>query len=573
MDSNQKNDATTDAADGNNQGSAATAGGGVSVAGTSAAATTETTPASQTKRHYSNLGTMGDSMKHTDYKTKATAAATSTSTPAVAVAATTTNLFEVSSNPTPPVYMDNINHNSFSGMNNTNNNDNDTGTGNDGNAFLFSSLRSLSSDPHSSSSMYNSNNNNSTGSSHTGNTITVSGLFGDLNANFWMSGNSLLFESIHSDEDLFNSTSAGVAGTGASFSSSASQLSATATSAAGSPMATATATHPLLESMKKEPQTPQQRQEQGQRQSALAPWDDRNHHEERIPHQHQYQPLPRVGSGGTPVAAGSSSSSSAMPRPKVPVSAHQIQHPHPQPSVVPNTTVQYKLQNMNVSERQRGTHDLHGMSEVVPEDPVVIEALLQQMNKYIVASYCHELLVVNTTTNNDNHSSILGWAFTEHPEYVGNEKLRFLRAQWYDPKQAVAAMAVYYYKKWLYFGRSLDTVCCDLTLQRFSATDLHYFQQGAMQMVEDRDRAGRTVSITFLKAWESVPIESAVRVRTKSQQEIWLPPVYCFYYLYLYQHFWGIPDTFCKNHVCLLYNKFVSILIVVVILSLFLSQK
>ena len=182
--------------------------------------------------------------------------------------------------------------------------------------------------------------------------------------------------------------------------------------------------------------------------------------------------------------------------------------------------VQSKLKNMSMSQRQRGMFDLHGMSEVATEDPAVIQQCLIEMNKHIIALYYHSIMAMknNNTNQNDTQndgstdtgSSTLGWAYTNYPEYVGKEKLKFLRANSYQPKQAVQAMSVYYEKKRYYFG--LGNLCQDITMELLTDTDLFYYKQGGVQLLEGRDRSGRTVSMSFGKRYEYVPIDSAVRV-------------------------------------------------------------
>ena len=196
--------------------------------------------------------------------------------------------------------------------------------------------------------------------------------------------------------------------------------------------------------------------------------------------------------------------------------------PHRPPAKQDTAVQSTNIHNLTVKERQIGTCDLYGMSELIQENPIKIKQLLKFMDKYIISLYClssgyssassdysSQTQTSHTQTNNTT-SSALGWAYLNHFQYVQDEKLKFLRAKIYNPKQAVKAMALYYTKKKLYFG--IKNLGKDITMSMLTDNDVCYLKQGGIQMIAGgtRDKFGRTISIQFGKIWECIPIESSV---------------------------------------------------------------
>jgi hypothetical protein len=194
--------------------------------------------------------------------------------------------------------------------------------------------------------------------------------------------------------------------------------------------------------------------------------------------------------------------------------------PHRPPAKQDTAVQSTNIHNLTVKERQIGTCDLYGMSELIQENPIKIKQLLKFMDIRIVSLYCHSSGGYSSASTDSSQSqtsqtnytsSALGWAYLNHFQYVQDEKIKFLRAKNYDPKQAVKAMAVYYTKKNSYFG--IENVGIDITMSMFTESEICYLKQGGIQMMAGgtRDRFGRTISIQFGKIWECIPIDSSVR--------------------------------------------------------------
>ena len=79
------------------------------------------------------------------------------------------------------------------------------------------------------------------------------------------------------------------------------------------------------------------------------------------------------------------------------------------------------------------------------------------------------------------------------PSHVSNKKIRmkFLRAEDYDPKKAAERIVRYFEHKLEVFG--MDKLVEDIRLSDFTAQELEEVKDGIMLVLDKRDRAGRAI--------------------------------------------------------------------------------
>jgi hypothetical protein len=102
-------------------------------------------------------------------------------------------------------------------------------------------------------------------------------------------------------------------------------------------------------------------------------------------------------------------------------------------------------------------------------------------------------------------------------EYVRKERMKFLRADEYDPVKAAERMGFYFDMKQEFFCHDDHECAClgrDLTVNDLTTDDIMFWRTGFYQVCREKDRAGRIVCIVFLPACYKlkIPPESMVRV-------------------------------------------------------------
>ena len=143
------------------------------------------------------------------------------------------------------------------------------------------------------------------------------------------------------------------------------------------------------------------------------------------------------------------------------------------------------LNDLELKERENVLYDIHGVSEVMQEDPEFI------------AQRLHEL---DLDLQKCPHKQAYETAKSLSKDYVGDRKfrLKFLRATNYDSKKAANRIAMHFETKLELFGK--DKLVRDILL---SDLDQDLLQSGYLQFLPQRDRAGRALLFTHRGALPS----------------------------------------------------------------------
>lgn len=139
-----------------------------------------------------------------------------------------------------------------------------------------------------------------------------------------------------------------------------------------------------------------------------------------------------------------------------------------------------ELNAMSVQERERVYHDIHGVSEVIKEEPQFIEKSLALLEEEIQKI-------------SEREREAYKQALSQNAEYVTDRKfrLKFLRADSFCPKAAAARLVTFLDKKSNLFG--IDKLTKDIQLSDLSASDNRCIEAGICQLLPFRDQAGRGI--------------------------------------------------------------------------------
>jgi hypothetical protein len=156
------------------------------------------------------------------------------------------------------------------------------------------------------------------------------------------------------------------------------------------------------------------------------------------------------------------------------------------------------LNQMSLKEREEVYCDLHGVAEDIVEDPEFVGRKLEELQRHLdqISPY---------------NSKAFRLAESQSPSFVNNRKirLRFLRAEAFDPRKAATRMMRFFDFKLVLFGE--DRLCRDITYFDLNNEDQTALKTGFTQRLPERDRAGRAVMVHFMCHLKSISARSLVR--------------------------------------------------------------
>ena len=139
-----------------------------------------------------------------------------------------------------------------------------------------------------------------------------------------------------------------------------------------------------------------------------------------------------------------------------------------------------KLSQLSLEERTHGIYELHGVADIEEESPTMLRNKL------------HEVSVIANGYNEDERTLAYRMATTSGDrQYVEKIKLLCLRADYYDCSKAAARLVSFLSFKRRLFGD--DKLTRDVVFDDFQGEDRHALEAGILQLLQQRDRAGRAV--------------------------------------------------------------------------------
>jgi len=162
---------------------------------------------------------------------------------------------------------------------------------------------------------------------------------------------------------------------------------------------------------------------------------------------------------------------------------------------------------MSVQERERAFDDIHGVSEVIHEEPGFVRAKMEEMEMEISK---------HITRGKEAYMQ----AEAQNKEFVtcGKFRLKFLRAELFDARLAAGRMVRFFEEKKKLFGP--DKLTKEIKLWDLDKEDRNFLDRGIGQILPQRDRAGRRIIVWMLmirkKSDPNREREETRRVRSSS---------------------------------------------------------
>ena len=151
---------------------------------------------------------------------------------------------------------------------------------------------------------------------------------------------------------------------------------------------------------------------------------------------------------------------------------------HDAPSDDSDTLLATELNRLTLKEREQVLYDVHGISDVVAESPLLVAEKLEELDKLIATI---------------RPKKAYEKAKTMDPKYVRSRTLRlpFLRAERFDAARAANRMIQFFEAKQKLFGN--DKLASDIRLRDLDEDNKKCLRSGLCQILPLRDTAGRTI--------------------------------------------------------------------------------
>jgi len=154
------------------------------------------------------------------------------------------------------------------------------------------------------------------------------------------------------------------------------------------------------------------------------------------------------------------------------------------------------MRNLSVEKREIVLEETNGIPRSNLEDPAEINAWLGVLDNYI---------------NNLKRGTVYEVAEAMDRQFVTNQdfRLMFLRSVRYDPKAAAEQIIKFLDLKRGLFGQS--KLVSKITLEDLTENDIEYLKSGSIQILPERDSAGRKVvlDLAHLRDFDVADIERA----------------------------------------------------------------
>jgi hypothetical protein len=150
-----------------------------------------------------------------------------------------------------------------------------------------------------------------------------------------------------------------------------------------------------------------------------------------------------------------------------------------------DTVIAQQLSRLTMREREQVYYDLHGVRDEAPETPMLLYEAVEKMKQQLQQVVAQGAAVAYEQ------------AVQQNPFYCHKTGFltKFLRAESLDPSQAALRIARYFDNKLELFGA--DKLTKDITQDDFEggANDTDTLYNGQLQILPERDRAGRAIAI------------------------------------------------------------------------------
>lgn len=137
-----------------------------------------------------------------------------------------------------------------------------------------------------------------------------------------------------------------------------------------------------------------------------------------------------------------------------------------------------ELNKLSMKERDDVLQDVHGISDVMREDPEMVARSLEELDVELGKVEDKEAYLI---AKQQNHAYVTDSSFVT----------MFLRAESFQAKRAATRMSSFFEMKRELFGA--DKLGRDITIDDLNEDDIKVLESGYVQVLQNRDRAGRVI--------------------------------------------------------------------------------
>ena len=172
-----------------------------------------------------------------------------------------------------------------------------------------------------------------------------------------------------------------------------------------------------------------------------------------------------------------------------------------------------ELNQLSTQEREQVLFELHGVSDVLEEDPEFVDCKLTEFDE--------EINRISGPHTAYERASLMS------PDYVDNVdfRLKFLRGDRFDVEVAAKRFVAYFDQKLELFGP--EKLTSDITLTDLDGTDLACLKSGFMQPLPTRDASGRMTLVWIPNLIRNVQglvkLENRVRRQRRGRKSRFIP--------------------------------------------------
>lgn len=170
-----------------------------------------------------------------------------------------------------------------------------------------------------------------------------------------------------------------------------------------------------------------------------------------------------------------------------------------------------RVNELTQEERDREIHELHGVLDGIDETPELLQESLDRMETEL-----QHLLEQKTSSSSHNTHAAFSRAAAMDAEYVKDRdfRLAFLRTDRFVPKLAAERCLKYFEAKEYLFGTELLTT--DIQMEHLGEYAMAAMDRGGVQILPERDSAGRAVLISIAKVQKYRTNEEQIRLGVRT---------------------------------------------------------
>lgn len=163
------------------------------------------------------------------------------------------------------------------------------------------------------------------------------------------------------------------------------------------------------------------------------------------------------------------------------------------------------LQKVTPEDRMEGLHDVHGVFQPVEETEQLVQEKMDELR------LCLRYDKFTPGETREAYDQVA----RESPQFVENQLIKFLRADAFDVRKAAIRVLKHFEAKKEFFGAEL--LGKEIQLDDLNELDQQVLQEGAVQLLNKRDRSGRAILAQFPRVCYYYPAAVSVSIDPTSR--------------------------------------------------------